>query len=571
MADLKLDPELELRAGPLAVLFDARRGALRSVRVGGVEAVRGAYMSVRETNWDTVESVLSNLEALIEARSFEVEWDADCDSPTIGFRWHGRLTGSEDGVVTFEMRGAAKRTYRTNRTGLCALHPASASGAPCRVTHADGSVTESAFPKLVSPRHPFENVREIAWQPLEGVTVRTEVEGDYFGTEDQRNWTDASFKTFCRDHSLPRPFEVKEGETVSARLRIAVEGDAPEPPAEHPVHLALSVSPVGWPEVGMLYEPGGPAEALRDLRLKNLHVALDLDAPDCNERLAQARSAAGAASAHLTAHVKGLTGHPERALLLAEMLEPGEQGEVTVADETTAEHLAAVVEGLRLALGKQLVVSFAPGDFDHLNRSAVPALLYNAVGFDVTPQEHAFDARTILENASTVAACVRSAREANVAMPVLVGPVRFRSHFRPPRDPRQTGPIGVAYTVALLASALRAQADRVCLYATAGSDGVFEPDENPLERLLGLIGHFGRDGVARAMRSTDEEVVDGFALGSGGERAVFVTNRTPKPVKARFDASPSKEAEAWSSVRGACRAHPRALHLRPYESLALFL
>jgi len=44
-------------------------------------------------------------------------------------------------------------------------------------------------------------------------------EGDVFETEDQRNWTDASFKTYCPPLRLPypRPFEAGGGAEPAGR------------------------------------------------------------------------------------------------------------------------------------------------------------------------------------------------------------------------------------------------------------------------------------------------------------------------------------------------------------------
>ena len=44
------------------------------------------------------------------------------------------------------------------------------------------------------------------------------MEGDTWETEDHRNWTDASFKTYSRPLSLPYPYAIAKGET-SARPR----------------------------------------------------------------------------------------------------------------------------------------------------------------------------------------------------------------------------------------------------------------------------------------------------------------------------------------------------------------
>ena len=100
-------------------------------------------------------------------------------------------------------------------------------------------------------------------------------QGDVFETEDQRNWTDASFKTYCPPLRLPfpRPFEDGEeiepanrrpGPTQSTRLsrRLPTSGRAG----------LLLEDPVGnedaarLPALGLAASSAGNAEARDDVR-----------------------------------------------------------------------------------------------------------------------------------------------------------------------------------------------------------------------------------------------------------------------------------------------------------------
>ena len=55
-------PPLELRAGPLSMVFEPNTAFLRYVRTSDEEVVRGVYVAVRDHNWGTVEPSLSDLE-----------------------------------------------------------------------------------------------------------------------------------------------------------------------------------------------------------------------------------------------------------------------------------------------------------------------------------------------------------------------------------------------------------------------------------------------------------------------------------------------------------------------------
>ena len=65
-------------------------------------------------------------------------------------------------------------------------------------------------------------MRAILHEVTPGVEVEVRMEGETFETEDQRNWSDASFKTYGTPLHLPFPVEVAEGtrvEPVASRCR----------------------------------------------------------------------------------------------------------------------------------------------------------------------------------------------------------------------------------------------------------------------------------------------------------------------------------------------------------------
>ena len=48
--------------------------------------------------------------------------------------------------------------------------------------------------------------------------------GDIFEMEDQRNWSDASFKTYCTPLALPFPVEIDAGTAVTQEVCISLLG-----------------------------------------------------------------------------------------------------------------------------------------------------------------------------------------------------------------------------------------------------------------------------------------------------------------------------------------------------------
>jgi hypothetical protein len=58
------------------------------------------------------------------------------------------------------------------------------------------------------------------WQAANAISYQLDFEGDVFQTEDQRNWGDASYKTFCTPLSLPFPVQLQKGDTVWQRVTL---------------------------------------------------------------------------------------------------------------------------------------------------------------------------------------------------------------------------------------------------------------------------------------------------------------------------------------------------------------
>ena len=105
-----------------------------------------------------------------------------------------------------------------NRIGLCVLHPCrECAGSPARATLTDDSCFELAFPEVIAAEQPmrgFENLAGLAHEVAPGIWAEVRFAGEVFETEDQRNWIDASFKTYSTPLILPFPAEVTAGTRI---------------------------------------------------------------------------------------------------------------------------------------------------------------------------------------------------------------------------------------------------------------------------------------------------------------------------------------------------------------------
>ncbi len=137
-----------------------------------------------------------------------------------------------DGSIRLHFDGLAKSTFRRNRIGFSVLHPIrGCAGGRCRADYFDGTSREVAFPSVISARQPVDGLHDLVGLAHEFEPDRwaeLSFSGDVFETEDQRNWTDASFKTYCTPLRLPFPVEIRAGTRVQQEVRLRI--------AERPFH-----------------------------------------------------------------------------------------------------------------------------------------------------------------------------------------------------------------------------------------------------------------------------------------------------------------------------------------------
>src|SRR5262245_31098420 len=202
-----------LVAGPLTV--DLVNGNLRMIRYGGKEVLRAIGYLVRDRDWGTYEPELTDLSLGQSDAGFEVEYTAACDAPR-GSRleFKARIAGTADGTLTFDVTASPKGDFETARCGFCVLHPiVELAGTPVSVEHVDGTVLETRLPDLIDPWQPLKSMRAITHTVCPGLTAECRMEGDTFEMEDQRNWSDASYKTYVRPLELSWPYVLKSDAT----------------------------------------------------------------------------------------------------------------------------------------------------------------------------------------------------------------------------------------------------------------------------------------------------------------------------------------------------------------------
>jgi hypothetical protein len=204
--EVPLPRQIALQSGPLNMLFEPELAQLRYIRLGDREVVRAIYAAVRDRNWGTVAPKISNLRTETTDGAFALQFDAACVESPIDFVWRGTIRGDAAGTVSFDFDGIARSTFLRNRLGFCVLHPVDeCAGQPVVIGKADGTEQRGTFPADISPHQPFTDIRSIRHPVRDGIQAEVRFDGEVFEMEDHRNWTDASFKTYCTPPGRPFP------------------------------------------------------------------------------------------------------------------------------------------------------------------------------------------------------------------------------------------------------------------------------------------------------------------------------------------------------------------------------
>jgi hypothetical protein len=570
------DPPRErrlLHAGPVSCELDGVD--LRYVRVGDVEILRRLYVAVRDRNWGTLPIELRDVELDDRGDSFRLTFEARHRQGELDFRWRGELAGGADGSLEYSLDGVAEAEFLYNRIGFCILHPAENAGRPYRARTPEGEISgelpetigpqlwEGGFPK---PIFPSFDVLEIDLSAR--LTVRFELEGDLFETEDQRNWTDASFKTYSTPLQLGYPHRAEPGQHIAQRVRLTlVSGpEAPAQRAEEAVRIELAGSLGTLPELGLAQSSHGArlsrreTELLRALGPDHLRVELELEG-DWRAELDRGVETAAALDCPLELAV--FVG--EQAEPLAELAAALEESAVPVArvlvfgvgkHSTPAEVVRDAREQLAAAVGGAPFAGGSNALFTEVNRTNPDPQAVDGIAYAVNATVHAEDDTSVMETPAMHGETVRSARAFSGGLPAHVGPVTFNQRFNPvatgpdPEPPpgelppqvdaRQCTLLGAAWTLASAKSLAEAGAGSATYFETTGWRGVVETEAGsalaerfpsqpggvfPLYHVLADLGE-SKGWEVVASTSARPLAVAALALRSDGAVRVLVANLT---------------------------------------------
>ena len=472
-----------LTQGAVSVTLEG--GNLRHLRLGETELMRAIAFLVRDRDWGTLAPEITGLRLTPGGVSYAAGYASGGARLDVDV-----VIRLSETALDFEATARATGDFETNRSGFTVLHPINGvAGAWVRVDHGDGTQEETCFPALIEPWQPFKDITALTHR-AGPVQVECRFEGDVFEMEDQRQWGDASFKTYVRPLARPWPYLIADGETMqqAVRLRwqlspqqgkaappISAQTDAPHFPQ---TALLLTADEARRPDVVALLRQIGPQRLLCHFDAAARHGLAELSAfADLQQALPEIAFdlellALCLPDGDLAAEFAGYA-----ALLAAARLSPASIMVCPSVDRQSTPPgsawppcppLEAIHHAARRAFPGQVLGGGMASFFPELNRKRPPVALLDFVTHGFCPITHAADDLSVMETLETLPHILASGRAILGDSAYRLGPSTLAMRQNPygsrtipnpgrgrvcmtEDDPRQDGAFAAAWTLGVAA------------------------------------------------------------------------------------------------------------------------
>ncbi len=427
----------KLVAGPLTLEYS--EGSLWNISNGSEEAIRRIYLVFQDINWTSRPFIIKDEIWQIADRSFSAKIKAQGSHDAKDLSVELEITGSESGEITYGFSASTAVSFMRNRLGLCLLHPvAGLAGRECELTKADGAVEVSRFPDAISPNQPFLNLSGISHKLQSGQVVSVNFAGEIFESEDHRNWSDASYKTYCTPISLPFPAQVTPGEALSQKITISISGEHVTPISKNEsAVITVDAKEFELPEIGLGLSED-PAHLIaseyvgfEDLAIKHLRLSLNGDS-QIRYAVEKALLVTQQLKIDLDVAIKAESLEQLKAILQS-IIEFKDQIRslyiFSASEKTTPIRFIQVAEE---QLGdKSKIIGGTDLYFTELNRNQSAVDFVDRVNFSINPQVHSFDDRTLIQNTATQKTIAKNAHRIANGKKVSIGPITLRPRYNP--------------------------------------------------------------------------------------------------------------------------------------------
>jgi hypothetical protein len=403
--------------------LDLARAAIRNIQFEGVQLIDLLYTAIRPVDWSTLESdqyasdvkvigsecVMTITESLAGAMSAETKIT---------------LSAGNTFSVAYELKGLAE--YSVNRWGICfCLNTADWMRSIVKASGDSYVLKEDISPQRVVDgviQGIFPASDEIYFLAPDQRSIKVKSSGRVLEAEDQRNWTDNTYKIYSGSLREPRPFITNAGSLW--QQHITFEVSAPKKPmADSSKILVHEIDAL--PSIGLQFNTDS---LLSPDDLEKAFVLLDIDHLRINEESLTSQKIATTSSSGLILEAALLTANTGSAL----------HDEVRKLSQR-------VPAGSRLLInreGREIVDSGDLPKNESLNTYIPGSDAYlvdlhkeryefgNSVSYSMTPTVHSFDTETIFKTLQTQVESIKFVKK-HLAPQVLISPITFSTRGNP--------------------------------------------------------------------------------------------------------------------------------------------
>lgn len=579
-----------LKAGGLSAEFIA--GALCNIRYHGREVLRSIAYLVRDRNWGTYVPEIANLHIVEDDAFFSISYDAHCHDHATGqlLRYRASIGAEACGELHFAADFMAQTRFLTCRNGFCVLHPITGlAGQPVVVGHPGGVTEESRFPAEIAPWQPFKEMESITWHVADGVAATCRMQGDVFEMEDQRNWSDASYKTYVRPLERPWPYWMEPGESGSQSVSLRVSGgDANVSPPDATQVASLSLLPMRsrHPAIGITLTPETSHAGLRELdhlRALGPQVLLCQFDPDAGDDVATLSDYAAIAAQYCGRYVleyvlPGTAAPGVELNTLATQLQQARMVPDAIAispavDRTSVPpgspwpscpSLAQVYTAARAGFPGIRLGGGTFSYFTELNRKRPPFQQLDWVTHATNPIVHAASDASVMQTLEAIPHITRSCRALiGPEQPYWIGPVTLAMRQNPygsktmdnpaslripmaNTDPRERALFGAAWMLGYAAQVADAELEVLTFGPLTGPRGLLGPppdashadtpvQPHPAFHIVRALARLAGNTRLQCRSSLPDTVLGLGAIDAAGNYSLWVVNLTQHTQSFRLD------------------------------------
>lgn len=421
--------------GPVS--FRTHAADVRYLKWAETELLRRIFVTARNREWEEVPPSNWSCSASQDRESLVLRLAATHTGSGVDVAWRGLFSVDiPERSFSFSFTGTALRDMEVCRLGVVVLHPMQTLiGGTVETSGPTGRrllhVMEQIHPQPIvngSPAAITEPFEMLVTESRVGDSLRFKFSGDLFEMEDQRNWCDASFKSYCTPLSLGFPRRLSTGDDITQRVDVIAtlgKDHSDKPAADDFVSFQPDASGRRLPRLGMCVDLDAAANS--HWRRSQVFTHLRVDLPT-------------------TASIDDLE-TAERLLTTGQMLELGLALE---AEEVPADLLAAI--GGSDALGRILLLQNGQGlihsmagkrvvnalgrrgcrtpiltaiddQFVELNRSIPLSIAGSGLALLACPTIHSADVLTATENVPALRYVIQTARFLYPGLEVVVSPL----------------------------------------------------------------------------------------------------------------------------------------------------